>query len=1045
MAGNNTDRHQMLALALALPFINLSYEQIRTEFLSDKQSITEKYENSNFLKDMSDYVNTFTSDNYQCNYFDVESFNSKHSNNKHQYLKICHINIRSLNLNKHTLYAYLESLNCTFDIILITECGNVKKASIEEVFCSYKFYMTTPNSKKGGAGILIHEDLIKNIEIIDNNKHFICTYDECNKCEVESIWIKLTTKGNDKLVLGCIYRHPNGNITHFNEQYLKVLESINNNETCIIGGDFNIDLLNYKKNTIGDYLTINLENNFTPCITLPTRITAQSATLIDQIFVKFSAKKLQTKVSSGNLFCSISDHLMNFVLLGISSKKTKDRPYVRLFTEKRIKYFQEAAPNDPPLLPTKTDGNLLHNDIQLAFKTFLTNYKKMLDKYFPLVRLSRKKAKDKPWITTSIKNGIKHCSKLHKKHIPGTPSEKRWLSYKYELTNRIRAAETEYYRKLLADHNNSCQNLWKIFGKILKKDKNKINITKIKYENELITNPTEITDSFNKFFTNIGQNLADSIDNEDPNTFKKFLGNPVLQSFTLCETSAPEVQYQMSKINPKKSTGSDDMPGIFINISAPVVADTLSKLFNLSIREGEYPDILKIAKVIPIYKKGDHTDVNNYRPISILTHLNKIFETIISNQMKSFLNKHNIFYKYQYGFREKHSTDHALIEIVDGIKLAIDSSKLAGGIFVDLSKAFDTVNHRILLEKLHHLGIRGIPNKLLESYLTNRHQYVQINDSKSSLRPITCGVPQGSVLGPLLFILYINDLVNACSTGRIRIFADDTAVYFVCSNIHELIQLVTEIMEHLDIWFSANLLTLNTDKSYFCIFRTTQNHINNLPDEIIFNDKSIKRASSIKYLGITLDEFLNWNEHVTNIIKSLNSLFSVFYNIRRYLTIEHIKMIYYTMIYSRIKYGICAYGFAKKENMDKVQILQNKLLKVLLEKKWRTPTNELHNKLDILLVNDLFTQEVSTFVHNYLHGNLPDVFGDYYQTMNHQHDTRGNQNSLVPPLCRTELGKKTVKVLGCKVWNDLSQDKKNIKNPKAFRKAYKNDKLKYPE
>ena len=346
--------------------------------------------------------------------------------------------------------------------------------------------------------------------------------------------------------------------------------------------------------------------------------------------------------------------------------------------------------------------------------------------------------------------------------------------------------------------------------------------------------------------------------------------------------------------------------------------------------------------------------------------------------MKSFLNKHNIFYKYQYGFREKHSTDHALIEIVDGIKLAIDSSKLAGGIFVDLSKAFDTVNHRILLEKLHHLGIRGIPNKLLESYLTNRHQYVQINDSKSSLRPITCGVPQGSVLGPLLFILYINDLVNACSTGRIRIFADDTAVYFVCSNIHELIQLVTEIMEHLDIWFSANLLTLNTDKSYFCIFRTTQNHINNLPDEIVFNDKSIKRASSIKYLGITLDEFLNWNEHVANIIKSLNSLFSVFYNIRRYLTFEHIKVIYYTMVYSRIKYGICAYGFAKKENMDKVQILQNKLLKVLLEMKWRTPTNELHNKLDILLVNDLFFQEISTFVYNYLHGNLPDVFVDYY-------------------------------------------------------------------
>ena len=671
----------------------------------------------------------------------------------------------------------------------------------------------------------------------------------------------------------------------------------------------------------------------------------------------------------------------------------------------------------------------------------------MLDKYFPLVRLSRKKAKNKPWITTGIKTSMKHCSMLHKKHLgkPNNETKKLvWKNYKHKLTNCIRAAETQHYRKLLADHNNSSQNLWKIFGKILKKGKNNKKITKIKSGNEIITNPTRITESFNKFFTDIGKNLAQSIDNDDPNSFKRFLGNPVLQSFHLCETSVPEIKYLMNKINPKKSTGSDDLPGIFTNISAPIVAETLSKLFNLSIRNGEYPDALKIAKVIPIYKKGEHTDINNYRPISILTHLNKIFETIICSQMKSFLDKHNIFYKYQYGFREKHSTDQALIEIVDGIKLSIDTSKLAGGIFVDLTKAFDTVNHKILLEKLRHLGVRGIPNKLLESYLTNRYQYVQINDNKSSLRSINCGVPQGSVLGPLLFILYINDLVN-CSNSKIRIFADDTAVYFACSNKAEFEELVKAIMIQLDEWFTANLLTLNTDKSYFCIFRTTQNHITDLPEVIKFNDKSIMRAKSIKYLGITLDEFLNWNEHVASTIKSLNSLFSVFYNIRRYLTIEHIRVIYYTMIYSRIKYGICAYGFAKKGNMDKVQILQNKLLKVLLEKERRTPTNELHNTLDILQVNDIFLQEISTFVCNYFQGNLPEGFSEYFLIMDHNHGTRGNLNSLEIPLCSTELGQKTVKFLGSKTWNKLSSELKAISSPKAFRKAFKNQILKYPE
>ena len=492
----------------------------------------------------------------------------------------------------------------------------------------------------------------------------------------------------------------------------------------------------------------------------------------------------------------------------------------------------------------------------------------------------------------------------------------------------------------------------------------------------------------------------------------------------------PEIKYLMEKINPKKATGSDDLPGKFLNISAPIVAAPLAKLINLSISTGEYPDILKIAKVLPIYKKGEHTDMNNYRPISILTHMNKIYETIICNQLKSFLNKHNVFYKYQYGFREKHSTDHALIEIVDGIKLAIDDSKLAGGIFVDLKKAFDTVNHKILLEKLAQLGIRGIPNKLIESYLTNRYQFVQINNSKSNLRSINCGVPQGSVLGPLLFILYINDLANCCKIGKIRIFADDTAIYFACSNIIEFKQLASSIMKQLDKWFAYNLLTLNTDKSYFCIFRTTQNHRLILPSEIEFNNKVIKRAKSIKYLGITLDEFLDWNEHIRNIKNSLSSLFSVFYNIRRYLTIEHIRVIYYTMIYSRIKYGICAYGFATKENIDKVQVIQNKLLKVILEKTWRHPTEELHSEVNILQVSDLFYQEIASFVNKYFSGDLPEVFLDYYKYVNHPYGTRGNQNKLLLPLQRTELGKKTVRYKGGEVWNNLCQE---IKGKKTLR------------
>ena len=465
----------------------------------------------------------------------------------------------------------------------------------------------------------------------------------------------------------------------------------------------------------------------------------------------------------------------------------------------------------------------------------------------------------------------------------------------------------------------------------------------------------------------------------------------------------------------------------------------------MSINTGEYPDFLKIAKVLPIYKKGEHSDMNNYRPISILSHLNKIFETIISKQIKDFLKKHNILYKYQYGFRENHSTDHALINIVDSIKISIDDGKLAGGIFVDLTKAFDTVNHSILLEKLKNIGIRGIPHNLMKSYLTNRTQYVQIGSTKSSCLPITCGVPQGSVLGPLLFILYINDLANCCILGKISIFADDTAIYFECSNKDELTRIGSIIMSDLDKWFNANLLTLNTDKSFFCIFRK-RTKIRNIPDKINFNNKSISRTTSIKYLGITIDEFLNWNNHISSLCKSLKSFFSVFYNIRDYLFLENCKTIYYTMVYSKIRYGISVYGFTKNENMNKLQVLQNKLLKVLTGKEMRYPTSILHNELHVLQVKDVLKQEITSFVNKYLNNQLPTIFEGYYKKFSeiHDHNTRGSTNTLKIPKHKTELGRKTVKIYGCTAWNELSNETKSIVNQKSFRKAIKEDILPYP-
>ena len=230
-----------------------------------------------------------------------------------------------------------------------------------------------------------------------------------------------------------------------------------------------------------------------------------------------------------------------------------------------------------------------------------------------------------------------------------------------------------------------------------------------------------------------------------------------------------------------------------------------------------------------------------------------------------------------------------------------------------------------------------------------------------------------------------------------------------------------------------------------CVFRKKTRSLN-IPGKIEFNGKSISRAKSIKYLGVTIDEFLNWNEHTQNLNNSLKSHFSVFYNIRDYLASKHSRTIYYTMVYSKIRYGISVYGSTKSENINKVQVLQNRLLKILLGKKWRYPTNNLHNDVDALQIRDIFVQEITSFVCSYLNGKLPVVFEGYFKSFNeiHSYNTRGSANRLLIPQSKTDLGRNTVKVRGCIEWNAISSETKAMKNPKAFKKAFKSEILPYP-
>jgi hypothetical protein len=450
--------------------------------------------------------------------------------------------------------------------------------------------------------------------------------------------------------------------------------------------------------------------------------------------------------------------------------------------------------------------------------------------------MSRSRFKSKPWVTSGIMKSINHKNCLYRKYL-SSPSADRKIklsNYRKLLTKLIHEAESLYYKDILSSRDTSAKKAWSVINNIINNKNNKRSpmISEIIHNGTNYTDKTDIANAFNEYFSNIGMNLANELPSNNNLTVSQFMDKLTPQSIFLSPVDEPEIKEEINKLKLGKSPGFDGLNPKLLKSISHVITPVLAHIFNMSFSNGSYPSAFKKAKVIPLFKKGDRKLPENYRPISLLSCINKLLEKILEKRLRNFLCQNNVFYEYQFGFRTGHSTTQALLEITNSIRAFLDEGENVLGLYLDLKKAFDTVNHAILKQKMYNYGLRGKCYDLLSSYLSDRTQLMFVNGVYSTSMQVNTGVPQGSVLGPLLFLIYVNDIKNVVPDVSIRLFADDTNVFVHSRECARLIDDAKCTILQLKTWFDTNKLTLHLGKTNYTIFhskkRTTLVLINSI-------------------------------------------------------------------------------------------------------------------------------------------------------------------------------------------------------------------------
>ena len=641
-----------------------------------------------------------------------------------------------------------------------------------------------------------------------------------------------------------------------------------------------------------------------------------------------------------------------------------------------------------------------------------------------------------PWMTKALLVSTRKKNKLYKRFMAkrNPTRESRYKKYKNKLIHLIKAAKKAYYEKRFDAIKNNQKATWKLINEVINKRMPPSSLpSSFKTGSCTLTDPKDIANSFCKFFANIGPELASKIPNLNV-SFRSFLDLKYSETIFLCPTNKNELQDICYSFKTGKAPCFDNVSMYVIKKSFDLLVQPLANIINLSLCTAIFPEKLKIAKVIPIFKTGEQNSFTNYRPISLLSNSSKFFEKVMHNRLTSFIERHEIIYSLQFGFRKRHSTCHSLISLTNNIASDIDRGHVAAGVFIDLSKAFDTLDHQILFSKLEHYGVRGVALKWIKSYLSNRKQFVKIKDTCSECYDITCGVPQGSILGPLLFILYVNDLRKALKRATSSLFADDTSIYYSHSDVKQLETTLNSELRNLDTWMKSNKLSVNITKSNYLIFHPSQRKLT--PNLILkYDNQILVQKRHIKFLGVYLDENLSWKIHINYISKKISKSVGIIYRSRYLLSSATKRSLYYGLIYPYVTYCNVVWSSTYETNVKRIHLLQKRAVRAMTNSDYHAHSAPLSKKLNILDIFKLNTHCIGTFMHSYSRNLLPACFDNLYISSNqvHNHNTRAAAKYR-SHACRTNIKQFTILHQGPEIWNRLPSSITGINNTSSFKR-----------